>query len=156
MFSEGFFATSALMYMDVATLYFALLPFLLAFSIRYAVVKKYKEHYVSQIAILILTVIIVLIFEVGVRVSGGFLEFSKSSSLPFSFLLTFVIVHVIIAMAAVLGWVYLIMTSLLAFKREGVDSALFQKHKRMGKWIFAALTLTSIMGCMIYLFLFVL
>ncbi len=155
MFEQGFLGTSALLYMDVATLLFALLPFLLLLSIRYAILKQYRKHFISQIVILFLTLVVVVVFEIGVRVSGGFMEFSKESSLPFSFLATFLIVHILIAIAAVCGWVYLIVVSYLGYSREGINATVFQHHKKMGKWIFAALTLTSIMGCCIYIFLFI-
>ena len=155
MFEVGFFGTSAPLYMDIATLLFALLPFLLALSIRYAVLKQYRKHFMSQIAIVIMTLIVVVIFEIGVRVSGGFMEFSKASSLPFTFLLLFLIVHIIIAVAAVCGWIYLIIVSYRGYKQEGINATIFKQHKKMGRWIFAALTLTSIMGSCIYIFLFV-
>ena len=73
MFSlEGFLGTTAPFYLDLATVYFAVLPLLLAFSIYYAVKKEYKKHFVSQAIILGTTLIIVVIFEIGVRISGGF------------------------------------------------------------------------------------
>ncbi len=155
MFGQGFLGTSALLYMDVATLFFAFMPFLLVLSIRFAIAKQYKKHFMSQIVILLLTLIVVTIFEIGVRVSGGFLEFSKSSSLPFAFLVTFLVVHIIIAIAAVAGWIYMIVVSYLGYRREGENATIFKQHKKMGRWIFAALTLTSLMGCIIYIFLFV-
>jgi len=153
MFELGFLGTKAALYMDVVTLYFGILPFLLAFSIVYAVKGNYKLHFQSQISILILTIIMVLVFEVGVRVSGGFLEFAKDSSYSFDFLVSFLIVHVIIAVAAVIGWIYLVVTSYKAYKAGDTEG--MRKHKKMGRAIFGAMTVTSIMGVMIYFFLFV-
>ncbi len=155
MFESGFFGTSAPLYMDISTLLFVLLPFLLAVSIRYAVLKQYEKHFRSQIAILVMTLMVVTVFEIGVRISGGFLEFSKESSVPFSFLVTFLIVHIVIAVAAVIGWIYLVVVSYRAYKKEGVNARVFKQHKQMGWWIFAALTVTSFMGSCIYIFLFV-
>ena len=44
LFSKGFLGTSAPFYLDLATVYFAVLPLLLAFSIYYAVKKEYKKE----------------------------------------------------------------------------------------------------------------
>ncbi|MCK9372935.1 MAG: DUF420 domain-containing protein [Sulfuricurvum sp.] len=154
MFSEaGFLGTRALFFMDLVTLYFAILPILLGLSIRQAVIGKIALHYRSQMAILGLTIIMVIIFELGVRISGGFVEYVKISPISYDFLLLFLAVHIFIALMSVGGWIYLIITSYRTYKqlgRSGMD-----KHRRLGKWIFAAMTLTSIMGCSIYLFLFV-
>jgi len=151
-FEPGFLGTRAAFYMDVVTLYFALLPFLLAFSIRQAVVGNITLHYKSQMVILALTVVMVLIFEIGVRLGGGFVEYVKLSTVSYDFLLLFLAVHILIALLAVGGWIYLIITSYQTYTKEGREG--MTKHRRMGKWIFGALTLTSVMGCSIYLFLF--
>jgi len=151
-FEPGFLGTRAALYMDVVTLYFAILPLLLGFSIRQAVVGNIPLHYRSQIAILGLTLLMVIVFEVGVRVEGGFIEYVKMSSVSYDFLLLFLGVHILIALLAVGGWIFLIISSYRTYLTEGIKG--MGKHRRMGKWIFASLTLTSIMGCSIYGFLF--
>ncbi|MCX6074202.1 MAG: DUF420 domain-containing protein [Campylobacterales bacterium] len=152
-FEPGFLGTRAAFYMDVVTLYFAILPFLLAFSIRQAVVGNITLHYRSQIGILGLTLLMVILFEVGVRVEGGFIEYVKMSSVSYDFVLLFLAVHIFIALMAVGGWIFLIASSYRTYLADGIKG--MGKHRRMGKWIFAALTLTSVMGCSIYGFLFI-
>jgi putative membrane protein len=151
-FEPGFLGTKAFMYMDIVTLYFALLPFLLAFSIYQAIRGNTKLHYQSQFAILAVTIVMVLIFEIGVRLTGGFVEYAKQSPLSFDFLLLFLVVHIFIALMAVGGWIYLIISTYKSYRDGMIENS--AKHRKMGKWIFGALTLTSIMGCSIYLFLF--
>lgn len=151
-FEPGFLGTKALMYMDIVTLYFAVLPFLLAFSIYQAVRGNIRFHYQSQFLILAVTIIMVLIFEIGVRFTGGFAEYSKQSPISYDFLLLFLIIHILIALMAVGGWIYLIISSYKSYQNNILENS--SKHRKIGKWIFAALTLTSIMGCLIYLFLF--
>lgn len=156
MFTQvGFLGTKALVFMDIITIYFGILPFLLLFSIRYAVKKMYKKHFVSQSIILAFTLCVVLIFEVGVRFSGGFLQYAKYSSLPFDFLLIFLIVHILVALAAIAGWLYLYISSYRIYKDKNMETVKITKHKKIGKAIFAAITLTSMMGIAIYIFLFV-
>jgi putative membrane protein len=153
LFSKGFLGTASPFYLDLATVYFAILPFLLAFSIFYAVKKEYKKHFISQAVILGVTLIIVVIFEIGIRISGGFIEYSKYSNISYDFMLVFLIIHILIAIAAVGGWLFLFISSYKQYKRNELDG---KKHKKMGKAIFIALTISSIMGVCIYLFLFVL
>lgn len=154
MFTEaGFLGTRALFFMDMVTLYFAILPFLLGLSIRQAVIGKITLHFRSQIVILLLTIIMVIIFELGVRISGGFIEYIKFSTISYDFFLMYLAVHIFVALMSVGGWIYLIITSYKTYRKYGRDG--MGQHRRMGKWIFAALTLTSLMGCSIYLFLFV-
>jgi len=156
MFStQGFLGTKALLFMDVVTIYFALLPFLLAYSIYFAIKKEYKKHFISQSAILVLTLVLVLVFEIGVRLTGGFLEYAKESSISYDFLFMFLIVHIIIAILAVAGWLYLFISSYKEYKSNGYSNFKNTKHKKIAKAIFAALTITSIMGVSIYIFLFI-
>lgn len=155
MFLEpGFLGTRAAFFMDMVTLYFALLPFLLGLSIRQAVIGNITLHFRSQILILLLTLVMVIIFELGVRISGGFMEYVKFSSISYDFFLIYMAVHIFVAMMSVAGWIYLIITSYKTYTKYGIDG--MKRHRRIGKWIFASLTLTSLMGCSIYLFLFVL
>ena len=151
----GFLGTKALFFMDVVTLYFALLPFLLALSIRFAIKKQYDLHFKSQFILLALTLFIVVVFEIGVRISGGFLEYAQHSSMNYTFLFVFLIVHIVIAIAAVAGWIYLIISSYKDFKGYIKGSPFMPKHKLIARSIFGALTLTSLMGVLIYLFLFI-
>lgn len=151
-FEPGFLGTRAVFFMDLVTLYFAILPFLLGISIRQAVIGNISMHYRSQMVILGLTVVMVIIFELGVRITGGFMEYVKLSPISYDFLLIFLAVHIFVALMAVGGWIYLIITSYRTYIQQGKEG--MGKHRRLGKWIFAALTLTSVMGCSIYLFLF--
>lgn len=155
LFEPGFLGTNALLYMDVVTLYFAALPFLLAASIFLAVRGRYDLHIRSQIAILSVTIVMVLLFETGVRMTGGFADYAPQSFVPYDFLLVFLVVHIFIALMAVGGWIYLILSSYRAYLDGTLTGNIRHvRHGRMGRWIFAALTLTSIMGCSIYVFLF--
>lgn len=153
-FESGFLGTRAAFFMDFVTLYFAVLPILLGLSIRQAIIGNISLHYRSQMVILGLTVAMVILFELGVRITGGFSEYVKLSPVSYNFLLLFLAVHIFIALTAVGGWIYLIITSYRTYTQYGKEA--MGQHRRMGKWIFAAMTLTSVMGCSIYLFLFLL
>lgn len=151
----GFLGTKALLYMDIVTIYFALLPFLLLLSIYFATIKQYKKHFISQSIILVTTIIMVLVFEIGVRLSGGFMEFAKSSAISYDYLLIFLLAHIIIAITSVSGWIYQFIISYKIYVKNGLNSINFSQHKMRNRIVFLALTLNSIMGVCIYLFLFV-
>lgn len=156
MFSyPGFLGTKAPMYIDFVTIYFALLPLLLGYSIYYAIKKEYYKHFFSQAVILGLTLFVVVVFEIGLRVSGGFLEYSQSSSISYTFMLTFLIIHIIIAIASVSGWLYLFISSFLSYKKNKYKTITSSNHKKIGKSIFISLTISSLMGICIYVFLFI-
>lgn len=151
-FTEGFLGTKAPFYLDLATVYFAILPFLLAFSIYFAKQKMYEKHLVSQAIILGTTLFIIVIFEIGVRITGGFEEYSKASNISYDFMIVFLIIHILIAIAAVGGWLFLFISAYKDYVNHNFNG---KKHKKIGKAIFIALTVSSIMGIFIYLFLFV-
>lgn len=154
-FEPGFLGTRAAFYMDFVTVYFAVLPFLVSFAIRYAVKGNIVAHYRSQLATLVLTLSIVIVFEIGVRISGGFLEYAKQSSINFGFLMVFLIVHILVAIVTVGAWLFQVYSARQAYLDYGAAAVHFQEHKKMGKRVFAGIVLTSVMGVMIYLFLFV-
>lgn len=156
MFSiHGFLGTPAYLFMDIVTIYFAILPLLLFLSIKLAINKKYIQHFYSQAAILTITIIAVLIFEIGVRVTGGFLKYATISSLPFNFLVVFLIIHILIAIFAVIAWIYLFISTLKLYKKGKIDAIKESNHKLIGKIVFLSMFLTCVMGVMIYIFLFV-
>lgn len=152
----GFFNTSAPMFLDISLIYFSILPFLLYGSIYFAKIGKYEKHLKSQFALLFTTLIIVFLFEVGVRVTGGFLEYSKQSNVSFTFMLFFLATHVGIAFFAIAGWVYLLIKSFLAYKQDkSIEAIKNSNHKTIGRAVGLALTISSFMGVAIYFFLFV-
>lgn len=153
MFEIGFLGTRAPLYMDIVTLFFAMLPFLLFISIMFAVKKDFKKHYTSQIAIYIVTLVVVLIFEIGVRVDGGYLKYVQESSTNQTFLNSFLIVHIIIALFSVIAWSILLVNSYKGYLKENSFNA--TNHKKRAKLVTLGLFITSLMGVSIYYFLFV-
>ena len=153
MFEVGFLGTRAPFYMDVVTLYFGVLPFLLFVSILLAVQKKIKAHYVSQIALYLATLGIVLIFEIGVRLDGGYVNYIQESNISHSFFNTFLAVHILIAVLSVVAWSILLFNSYKSYIKEQNFNA--ATHKKRAKIVTLGLIVTSMMGVCIYYFLFV-
>jgi len=151
MFETGFLGTRALWFMDLVTLWFAVLPFLMAAAIFLAMRKRYGAHLRLQSLVFVLTLAAVVVFEVGVRVTGGFVAYAEQSSLAFGTLASLLAVHVLIAVAAVGAWAWLLIDALQRYRRDGEVAA---AHKRYGRLVFAAMTVTSFLGVLIYYLLF--
>lgn len=138
-------------YMTAVTIYFIILPFLLASSIFQAVKKRYELHLKSQLAIFILTILVIIYFEIMLRIEGGFLYYKQFTNVPESFMLIYLIVHILIAILGVILWAYLIFSSVKAYKRKSLDN---KRHKLLGKIVFSLITISCIMGTGIYFMLF--
>ena len=152
MFSSGFLGTSAPFYMDFITVYFALLPILMFLSISLAKKKRYDEHFLSQLILFAVTLVVVVIFEVGVRVSDGFLEFMKNAHVSYGFMTAFLVVHVSIALISVVLWSALLYGAVKSYKLE--NNGVSASHKKVGKFVFLGITIASYMGVGVYYFLF--
>jgi len=153
MFSAGFLGTSAPFYMDLVTLYFALLPLLLGVAISFAVRGLYDTHYRMQLSVFVLTLLMVVVFEVGVRISGGFLAFMEQSQASHDMMVLLLVVHILVALISVVLWSALIYG---AIKRNRIEALpMTPSHRKVGYYVFGGMSLTAIMGVSIYYFLFV-
>jgi len=151
MFEVGFLGTSAPLYMDMITLYFGVLPLLMGIAIFLAIKQQYKAHYIMQLSIYIVSIIFVVIFEIGVRVSGGFNAFIDGTISDYYGMSAFLIVHIVIAIISVILWSKLIYS---ATKEYRTNNKLVRSHKKLGQIIYVGMSITSIMGISIYYFLF--
>lgn len=141
--------------MDIMAIFFAILPFLLAFSVFLAVKKKYDLHFQTQTFILALSLIVILYFEINARLYGGFALYAKDSSFSFEFLIIYLTIHIVIATASLGGWLYLYIVSYKAYKNNDLQSIINSKHKKIGKSIFLWMSISSYMGVLLYCFLFI-
>lgn len=147
MFEGGFLGTRAPFFMDVVTIIVALLPLLVFGAIGLARMKKYKLHSLIQIIIFAFSAIVLVYFETGVRIGGGFDAFMDGSSVPHNYALFVLVFHIIIAVLTLLIW----FTTIIASKKI-LSLGL---HKLFGKISFIGITLTSLTGVWVYFLLFV-
>lgn len=155
-FEPGFMGTRAPMYLDIVGVFFFLLPFLLFFSIRFAVKGEIKKHFISQAVIFILTLVFVVIFEAGMRLSGGFQEYIKESPVSYTFFISFLIVHILVAIATFNLWSYQLITSVKAYRKGTLTGEVAQKHKKLARILVIGIFVTILQGVGIYYFLFML
>lgn len=152
MFETGFLGTSAPFYMDLVTLYFGILPLLMGSAIFMAIKKRYELHYKMQLSIFVITLLVVGVFEVGVRISGGFSAFMENSNVNATFMLIFLVVHILIALVSVVLYSILVYSAIKEFRLK--SAPIVKSHKKLGIIVFLGMAITSIMGVMIYYFLF--
>ena len=156
MFSElGFFGTRAPMYLDIVGVYFGLLPLLMFISIHFAIKGDIKKHMNSQLAIFVGTLVMVVVFEVGMRLAGGYTEYIKGSSISHSYFITFLIIHIIVAILTVNLWSYQIISSMKMYKNGELKGDNALRHKKLAKILLVGLFITLVQGTSIYYFLFV-
>jgi putative membrane protein len=152
MFETGFLGTSAPFYMDLVTFYFGILPLLMGTAIFMAVKKRYELHYKMQLSIFVLTLLVVGVFEVGVRISGGFSAFMEQSNANATFMIIFLLIHILIALATVVLYSILIYSAVKEFRLK--SAPVVKSHKKLGILVFLGMSVTSFMGVTIYYFLF--
>jgi putative membrane protein len=153
MFEAGFLGTRAPFFMDFVTVIVVLLPFLIAGSIYLAHQKSFKWHQITQIVILIVSMIVVGYFEYGVRIGGGFKEFVKDTSVSYSMALSVLIVHIAIAIITLYLWAEVI---LKAQKQRIVAISPQYDHKKAGMRVAMGIVATSLTGLLVYAILFAL
>ncbi|MCH9739227.1 MAG: DUF420 domain-containing protein [Epsilonproteobacteria bacterium] len=154
MFETGFFGTKAPLFMDIVTLIVILLPFLLYGSIALAIKKKIALHKLTQVALFIVTLVVVIFFEYGVRIDGGIQKYLTYTEISDSFVIGFLAFHITISVGAIALWARLLYLSLKASKAGDLPGKFSPIHKRMAKATTVAILLTALTGFGVYYILF--
>lgn len=150
----GFFGTRADVLVDAVLLAFWILPFLLLFSFRHAKNMAFGVHKKIQLAAFILVAGMVILLEVDIRFFSLTDAIKKSifyGNVVFNIILA---IHIIVAVAALLGWAFLAIKSLKEFQK-GLPGAFSKYHKKAGIAVFLGLCFTALSGSLIYVMLFV-
>ena len=154
MFKDGFLGTSAPFFMDSVTLIVALLPLLLLLSIQFAKNGKIKLHLFSQLFIFIFSILVIIYFEYGVRVGGGFDFFMKGSKVSHNYAFTVLIVHIIIATIMLFVWSKTVISGLINYRNGKLPGKKSKEHKKNAFRAFIWISLTSLTGIWVYMLLF--
>ena len=154
MFEAGFFGTKAPLFMDIVTLIVTALPFLLFGSILLAVKKRFALHKLTQVILFIVTAIVVLFFEYGVRMDGGIEKYMSYTDISDSFVIGFLAFHITVAMGAIILWARLLYLSLKASKAGDLPGSFSTYHKKFARATTIAILLTAITGFGVYYILF--
>ncbi len=154
MFKNGFLPTDAPLFMDEVTVVVAVLPLLVAFAISQAKKGKMELHKKLQLLIFVAGLLMVGYFEYGVRVMGNFAEVLKQSHLNQKFLYIFLAFHILVATITTIMWSFTVFHGLIKHKKLPTSEFRYT-HIRYAKPTFLGITLTSVTGVLLYLFIYI-
>lgn len=155
MFTQlGFLGTRAPMYIDIVAIVFFMLPLMLFISIRFAIKKDIKKHLISQVVIFTLMLISVIVFEVGMRMAGGFTGYLEASSVNHTFFTIVLIVHILTAIVVINAWSYQLITAIKGYRKGTLVGESAASHRRIGKIVSAGILITLIEAAIVYYLLF--
>jgi len=155
LFQPGFLGTRSPLFMDIVSVIVVFLPFLIFGAILLAKKKRYQAHESVQKLLFIVTVIVVLFFEVGVRYIGGYEVLIEGSSVEHNYFIYVLIFHIIISVVTLILW-SMILYSARRYKREKTLPGLYSEaHKKAGQRTFIGIILTMLTGGWVYALLFV-
>lgn len=139
---------------DLVSLALLLVVPLLLWSVYLVKSKKdYKKHRFIQIILSISILLVLVVFEVDIRLNG-WRQHAEASPFINSGLLPFLYFHVTIACTATVLWTWALINGLMKFKtppRPGVNSA---RHKKLGWAAVIFMLLTSITGWTFFILAF--
>jgi len=156
---EGFIPGSrASLMFDVVCLGMIIILPLLAYSIYLVRIKKnYQLHKRFQLVLGWTLLIVVVLFEIDVRLSKQqWIQATKASPFYQTILTPFLIFHVIIATLTVLLWVVTIVNALRHFQTPPVPNAYSKTHRKLGIASAIFMFTTGITGISYYVMAFVL
>ena len=155
MFTPGFMGTRAPFFMDLVTLTVALLPLLVYLGILAAKRGYYGFHRGYQWLLFLFAMVVIGWFEYGVRVGGGFKSYMLQSRLPHWLLLSFLVLHVLVAVLSFYWWIRTLLKAERQWRDRNLPGGYSLRHIRNGWRSAWGICLTSLTGIWIYLALFV-
>jgi len=155
MIQAGFLGTRAPFFMDIVVIIVALLPFLISLGIWFARLGYHKLHHLFQTILFVVTVVVLIYFEYGIKLGGGFKEYIKDSSIEPTLALYFLIFHIIIATITMIIWGRTLKIAFADRKRRTLPGLYSKLHRKTGKIVAFFILLTSITGVGVYWMLFI-
>ena len=134
MLPAGFLATRGDVLMDIVVLAFLVILPLLIVSWWSARAANYKRHRRMQISLALLLAVVVTMFEVDLKLSGGIFALTSESIYAGTSLLNGLIYgHMLLAIGSTLVWVPLVIISMLKFPNPPVSNAFGPVHRFWGR-----------------------
>jgi len=155
MFQVGFLGTRAPFFMDIVVIIVGLLPFLIGLGICFARLGYHKLHHLFQTILFVVTIVVLIYFEYGIKLGGGFKEYMKESSIEPTFALSFLIFHIIIATITMIIWGRTLKIAFADRKRRALPGLYSNGHRKSGRIVAFFILLTSITGVGVYWMLFI-
>ena len=155
MFQAGFLGTRAPLFMDEFVVVVALLPFLIGLSIWLVIRGYYKLHRFFQTTLFLITLVVLIYFEYGIHIGGGFSYYMKDSSINPDLARYFLIFHIIVATITLIIWSFTMRFAIGDRKRRALPGLYSSSHKKTGRRLAFLILLTSLTAIGIYWILFI-
>jgi len=152
--ADGFLGTPASLMLDVVVCSLVLVVPTLLFSIYLAKFKRnFRLHKKVQLVLGVVLAVVVCLFEVDMRMQGGFDELAKDSAYFGTTLMRNVLyIHLFFSVSTVFIWIATYVTALRSFPNPIAPSAFSPKHKLMARIAVADMVATVVTGLMVYYF----
>lgn len=152
--AEGFLGTPASLMLDVVVCSLALVVPTLLWSVWLARFKRdFILHKRVQLVLGVVLLVVVLLFEVDMRMQGGFWEMAKASAYyQTAFLRNLLTVHLFFSVSTVFIWAATYVTALRAFPSPPRPAAFSPRHKAMAWVSVVDMVATVVTGLMVYYF----
>ncbi len=151
---HGFLGTRADLFMDVVIVFLTLLPILMLAAFRAARTGRLAVHRNLQAGTLALVLLVVVLFELDVRLSGGKAAFLAQNPGRADLVAPILRFHVAVATLTFVAWLALAVASWSRF-RATLPGAFSRLHRRLGKAAFVGACVVSTTGALVYVLLFV-
>lgn len=153
---DGFLPWRASLMLDVVFLaMFVVLP-VLAISIRLAQRGRYAAHKRLQVALGLLLLVAVGLFELDIQINGWEQRAEASRYYASGAVFAVLIVHLVFAVTAALLWIIVIVAALRNFAAPPAPGPHSGFHRRWGKLAAWDMLLTAVTGWVFYVVAFVL
>ena len=150
---EGFLGYDTSVMLDVVVLALVVVVPLLVVSLCQARFhRRFQVHKRMQLLLGVVLLVAVSLFEVDMRLHGGFCAMSQNHSTAMHVLLY---VHLFFAISTVVLWVTTISLALRRFRSPPEPGTHSSLHRRLGWLATLDITATSITGLLVYYFGFV-
>ena len=151
--ADGFLGTEALFHMDLVITFIVALPFLVGFSLFFAIKEEYDLYILSQKVLFSLTFVGLILFLYGIYLNGVELDMKEnlfSSAIIFNLL----VFQIFISVITISTWFSVIQISLSDYKRWVLPGMYSDNHERAVKRVFLLILLTTGSSIALYLMLF--
>ena len=134
---------------------FGLSFFLIGLTIWFAIKNMYRLHRSLQIVLFLITMVSLVYFKYGMYMAGGFDFYMRGSSIDSTIAFYFLIFHVVVATITLIMWFAMMKFASADSKRRALPGLYSDAHKKSGKRLAFAISLTSITGVIVYWMLFI-
>jgi putative membrane protein len=152
---DGFLGTRANLVFDLIIIVEIVVIGVLLYSIGQARMKRYGRHKAIMLTTLLAVALVLVLFEVNLRASGGAgAVFRQSRFAGTRALTTAIYVHLLFAISTVAAWVTLVITSLVKHPTS-LPGSFSPAHRPWGKVVLCGFLLVTASALVVYVLGFV-